>query len=194
MRERFSKIVICDISKSLLETAAERVKKAGLEDLVELVEHDVTDESVFEKLPAKGSVDLITFSYSMSMIPDKRAAFKMAKSLLKPDGEGWMGIGDFYSPPTPMEVTLGNVFGPLKCFEQLCHRTWFRQDGIHFLQDELLKSDMMSDMTLEWEETLRGPVPFMPFFRPFHGVFVWSTKNPKKSSKKNSKKNSKKSK
>lgn len=71
MRQRFKKVYVVDISKSLLETAAERVKAAGLEDLVEIIEHDVTEASVFDVLPAKGSVDLVTFSYSLSMIPDK---------------------------------------------------------------------------------------------------------------------------
>ena len=55
----------------------------------------------------------------------------MAMSLLKPDGKGHLGIGDFYSPPTP--CTSG-LTGPLLALEQLCHRAWFRQDGIYFLQ------------------------------------------------------------
>lgn len=172
MRQRFKKIYVVDISKSLLETAAERVKAAGLEDLVEIIEHDVTEASVFDVLPATGSVDLVTFSYSLSMIPDKLTALGMAMSLLKPDGKGHLGIGDFYSPPTP--CTSG-LTGPLLALEQLCHRAWFRQDGIYFLQDQLLKTGMMKSLTLEWEERLRGPVPFMPFFRPYHSVFVWST-------------------
>ena len=51
-------------------------------------------------------------------------------------------------------------------------------------QDSLLKSEAMADMTLEWEENLRGAVPFMPFFRPYHGVFIYSTKKPSASAKK----------
>ena len=67
----FKKIVIVDISASLLEVAQQRVTLMGLGDIVTCVEHDATADSVFALLPAKGKVDAVTMSYSFSMIPDQ---------------------------------------------------------------------------------------------------------------------------
>ena len=54
IRKHFERIYIVDISTSLLSIAAERLKKFGLDDMVTLVEHDVTSASVFDHLPAAG--------------------------------------------------------------------------------------------------------------------------------------------
>merc|ERR1712224_309884 len=40
LRQYFKKIVIIDVSPTLLETARQRVEENGLSDIVELIEHD----------------------------------------------------------------------------------------------------------------------------------------------------------
>ena len=85
IRRHFKRIYIVDISPSLLSIASERLRKFGLEDLVTLVLHDVTSDSVFEELGLPlASVDVVTMSYSLSMIPDKDRAVENALKLLKP--------------------------------------------------------------------------------------------------------------
>lgn len=79
------------------EVARKRVAAAGLESIVELVLADFTDLSPNGRkaLPEAGSVDIVTFSYSLSMIPDKSAALRQAASLLKP--QGVLALADFFA-------------------------------------------------------------------------------------------------
>jgi S-adenosylmethionine-diacylgycerolhomoserine-N-methlytransferase len=85
---RLAKVTIVDLSTSLLKIAADRVKTRGWSN-VELVEADVTTFT-----PAEGHADVITFSYSLTMIPDWFAAIEHAEELLKPGGT--IGVVDFY--------------------------------------------------------------------------------------------------
>jgi SAM-dependent methyltransferase len=65
----------------------------GLQDIARVVEHDVTVDTVFAALPKVGTVDVITMSYSFSMIPNKKAAMTNAGKLLKKGG--YVCIADF---------------------------------------------------------------------------------------------------
>lgn len=58
----------------------------GIEDIASVVEHDVTAETVFDLLPKVGTVDVITMSYSFSMIPDQAGVLRSATKLLKKGG------------------------------------------------------------------------------------------------------------
>lgn len=92
IRDNFEKIMVVDVSPSLLEVARKRVQAAGLSDIIECVHCDFCNANqVAQKLPKAGTADLVTFSYSLSMIPDKTAALKSAAMLLKPNGEGVLG-------------------------------------------------------------------------------------------------------
>jgi S-adenosylmethionine-diacylgycerolhomoserine-N-methlytransferase len=61
------------------------VKRNGWDGLVEVVVADACDEHA-PGLPTKGTVDVITFSYAVTMIPDWRKAIEVACGLLKPGG------------------------------------------------------------------------------------------------------------
>lgn len=92
----FKQVYILDLCEPLLEVAEKRVKANGWEDKVKCVMGDACDQSqdgAEGKLPAPGTVDVITFSYSLTMIPDWKAALDHAYSLLKPGGI--IAIGDF---------------------------------------------------------------------------------------------------
>lgn len=82
------KVYVVDLSKSLLEIARRRVADRGW-DNVEVVEADATRFT-----PPEGRVDVVTFSYSLTMIPDWFAAIDNAYRLLKPGGI--IGVVDFY--------------------------------------------------------------------------------------------------
>ena len=71
-----------------MQIAEQRKREHGWSQ-VETVEADAT---VFE--PVEGCVDVVTFSYSLSMIPDWFAAIENALSILKPGGV--IGVVDFY--------------------------------------------------------------------------------------------------
>jgi S-adenosylmethionine-diacylgycerolhomoserine-N-methlytransferase len=87
---KFAKIYIVDLCPSLLEVAGQRKADRGWTN-VEVVESDVT-----RFVPPEGKADLITFSYSLTMIPNWFAAIDQAHRLLKPGGI--LGVVDFYAP------------------------------------------------------------------------------------------------
>jgi betaine lipid synthase len=69
LRKYFRAIYIIDLSPSLCNVARERVRRLHLADLV----HVLCDDAVSFDIPdfpyAEGNVDLITMSYSLSMMP-----------------------------------------------------------------------------------------------------------------------------
>jgi ubiquinone/menaquinone biosynthesis C-methylase UbiE len=74
---------VLDLCPSLVDVATKRVTSKGWSDFVTVVLGDACD---FEcaGLPAAGTVDVVTFSYALSMIPDWRQAIRNAYRMLKP--------------------------------------------------------------------------------------------------------------
>mmetsp|Transcript_30702 Transcript_30702/g.40558 ORF Transcript_30702/g.40558 Transcript_30702/m.40558 type:complete len:724 (-) Transcript_30702:686-2857(-) len=174
IRSYFKEIIVVDISASLLEIAEKRCKELGIDDIVKLVLCDVTSNEVEKELPKSGSVDIVTMSYSLSMIPDKDAAIKTAMDLLKPNGEGFLGIADFFMNDLKDPYRKGPA-KTLRKGEAFLHKQWFKQDHVHLLTSDLVDS-IKSRGTCEWDERFRGGVPLLPFLRPVHGAFVCKTK------------------
>ena len=145
------------------------VAAMGLEDVVKVIEHDFTAASVFTSMPAKGSVDIITMSYSYSMIPDQRAAMANATQLLKP-GEGLLAIADFFLKGN-YDDCLPSLSRNMRAIERMFHKYWFAMDHIHLLGEEQLS---LGGPALEviWDNRFRGGVPFLPFLQPYHGVYI----------------------
>lgn len=85
--ERLKKIYVVDLSPSLLEVARRRAEERGWQQ-VETVEADAT---TFR--PPEGA-DVVTCSYSLTMIPDWFAAIDNARAMLREGGQ--MGVVDFY--------------------------------------------------------------------------------------------------
>ena len=85
---RIAKVYVVDLAGSLLEVADRRIHDSGWKN-IETAEADAT-----QFVPAEGSVDAITFSYSLTMIPDWFAAIDHAWNVLKPGGR--IGVVDFY--------------------------------------------------------------------------------------------------
>jgi S-adenosylmethionine-diacylgycerolhomoserine-N-methlytransferase len=84
---RLRRAVLVDLCAPLLDVARRRIRERGWTN-VEAVEGDATAWSAPE--PA----DAVTFSYSLSMIPDWFAAVERAAENLKPGG--LIGVTDFY--------------------------------------------------------------------------------------------------
>ena len=85
---KLSKIYVVDLSGSLLKIATDRFQQRGWTN-VEAVEADAT-----KFRPPEGQADVVTFSYSLTMIPDWFAAIENAFAMLKPGG--LIGVVDFY--------------------------------------------------------------------------------------------------
>ncbi len=116
--DRLAKVYVVDLSSSLLEVAQKRIDQHGWNN-VETVQADATTWR-----PAEGHVDVVTFSYSLTMIPDWFAAVDHANALLTPGGT--LGVVDFYvSRKYPAEGLrrhswLTRTFWP----------TWFSSDNV----------------------------------------------------------------
>lgn len=172
IRKYFKAIYICDISASLLEIAQRRIDSMGLGDICKAVEHDVTASSVFSVLPSAGTVDVITMSYSFSMIPDQKAAITNAVKLLKKNGH--LAIADFFLKGN-YDDCLSPLFRRLRAAESLFHKNWFALDHVHLLGDKQLEMGF-PDMEPVWDNRFRGAVPFLPFLQPYHGVYITKKK------------------
>lgn len=99
--DRFKAIYVVDLARPLCEQARRKVEeRPGWKGIVRVVHGDATtfvppspDDDASSSL---GTVDLVTFSYSLSMIPNFLDAVDRAAALLKPR-TGILGVADFYS-------------------------------------------------------------------------------------------------
>ncbi len=81
-------VYLVDLATSLLGVAEKRFERHGWKN-VQAVEADATQFT-----PAEGYADVVTFSYSLTMIPDWFLAINNALRILKPGGI--IGVVDFY--------------------------------------------------------------------------------------------------
>ena len=86
--DSLQKVYVVDLSESLLNVATKRFQDKGWSNAQAVV----ADATTFT--PEEGSADVVTFSYSLTMIPDWFAAIENAKRILKPGGH--LGVVDFY--------------------------------------------------------------------------------------------------
>lgn len=155
---KLKKVYVVDLSPSLLEVARERTTEKGW-DHVEPVEADAT---TFR--PTEGYADVVTFSYSLTMIPDWFAAINNALAMLKPGGV--IGVVDFYSSrkhPTDglkKHGAFSRFFWPL----------WFGADNVFVSPDHVPYLHNMFDV-VHFEEN-RAKVPYVPFLRTPYYYFV----------------------
>ena len=168
IKKYFKKIYLVDISASLLEVASKRVELMGLQDIVEVIECDVTSQAMFKSMPKLGTVDCVTISYALSMIPDQVACVENITALLRPK-TGWLAIADFFMKGNN-DDTLPPFGRMMRKFESHCHRIWFSFDHVHLLHDEQLNFKKLESI---WDTRFRGGVPFIPFMQPYAGVKIF---------------------
>ncbi|CAM2065636.1 Class I SAM-dependent methyltransferase [Sulfidibacter corallicola] len=152
------KFYVVDLSPSLLNVARQRTEEHGWTN-VEAVLGDAT-----RFVPAEEQVDVITFSYSLTMIPNWFAALDHALRLLKPGGT--IAVVDFYvSRKSPDE---GMVFHPW--WSRAFWRTWFDFDHVFPSPDHVpyLQHRFEPLMFREY----RAKVPYLPFARVPYYVFM----------------------
>ncbi len=147
---RLAKVYVVDLSSSLLEVARERSEKYGWSN----VETVVADATRFE--PPE-SADIVTCSYSLTMIPDWFAAIEHANRFLKPGGT--FGAVDFYVSRKHPEPGYERH----SWFTRTLWPTWFAFDNVHLSPDHV----RFLHRTFQCQRFLesRTRLPYVPFVR-----------------------------
>lgn len=136
------------------------------------VEHDVTLDELLPGVDCRtGTVDIVTMSYSFSMIPNRKAAVANITKLLKKGG--YLAIADFFLKGN-YDDCLSPLFRRIRAAESLFHKNWFAFDHVHLLDDRAFEG--YTDYETVWDNRFRGAVPFIPFLVPYHGVYIMQKK------------------
>ena len=155
---KLKKVYVVDLSESLLGVATERFKARDW-DNAEAVAADATKWH-----PPEGQADVVTFSYSLTMIPDWFAAIENALAMLKPGGH--IGVVDFY---------VGRKYPPeglkkQKWLARTLWQPWFATDNVFpspdhlpFLLNHFEKVHLVEE---------RNRMPYVPLLRTPYYQFI----------------------
>ena len=152
------KVYLVDLCDSLLEVAGTRIHEQGWKN-VETVRADATRWQ-----PPTGSVDVVTFSYALTMIPDWFKAVENARRMLKPGGI--LGVVDFYvSRKYPAENQTRHGWATRSFWP-----VWFACDGVFPSPDHIPYLQERFEPVHFSEH--RARTPYLPFLRPPYYCFV----------------------
>jgi S-adenosylmethionine-diacylgycerolhomoserine-N-methlytransferase len=155
---KLRKAYVVDLATSLLSVASQRFAKHGWSH-VSAVEADATTWQ-----PPEGSADVVTFSYSLTMIPDWFAAIENALRMLKPGGV--IGVVDFYvarkhaSADQRRHSWFTRSFWPV----------WFASDNVFPSADHL--PFLRSHFEPVWCQESYSKVPYIPLIRTPYYQFI----------------------
>ena len=149
---------VVDLTPSLLRVADERIQARGWAN-VRTLHADATTLT----LPEGERADVVTFSYSLTMIPDWFAAIDAAWRLLKPGG--LIGVVDFYVARKWPEA--GRVRHPWRT--RHFWRTWFDADNVFPNPDHVPYLHHRFRPVAFSEH--RARVPYLPFVRVPYYLF-----------------------
>lgn len=156
-RERMQRIEIVDLCPSLLDVANQRIQRHGWTN-VRTVAADAT--TYRPDVP----MDAVTFSYSLTMIPDWFRAIDNALAVLKPGGV--IGVVDFFvSRKWP---AAGQQRHSL--LRRWFWRSWFAWDNV-FLSPDHLPYLQQRFETLQLQENA-GRVPYLPGLKAPYYIFI----------------------
>ncbi|MGE3541396.1 MAG: class I SAM-dependent methyltransferase [Candidatus Tectimicrobiota bacterium] len=155
---QLARFYLVDLTPSLLNMARQRVQQHGWTN-IEIVE---ADASTFT--PRHTPVDVVTFSYSLTMMPEWFAALDHAWHLLRPGG--MIGVVDFYISrkyPAPGQVRhpwYTRAFWPL----------WFGYDNVFPSPDHV--PYLHRRFVPQHFSEHRGTVPYAPGLRAPYYIFI----------------------
>ena len=156
-RERLQRIEVVDLCPSLLDVANERIQRNRWTN-VRTVAADAT--TYRPDMP----VDAVTFSYSLTMIPDWFRAIDHALALLKPGG--LIGVVDFYVSRKWPVASLRRHSAWRRWF----WRSWFAYDNV-FLSPDHLPYLQARFETVRLDECY-GRVPYLPGLKAPYYLFI----------------------
>jgi S-adenosylmethionine-diacylgycerolhomoserine-N-methlytransferase len=143
---------------ALLTAAQERIDRQGWSNVWAVC----ADATTF--CPPEGSADVVTFSYSLTMIPDWFRAIDHAFEILKPGGI--IGVVDFYvSRKFPREGRRRHGWATRTLWP-----AWFAWDNVHLSADHLPMLESRFD-ALEVAEDA-GRLPYLPLVRAPYYRFI----------------------
>ncbi|CAI5999109.1 unnamed protein product [Closterium sp. NIES-64] len=151
----FDKIYVVDITPSLCRVAEQKVKQRGWTNVV-IVEGDACAFTPPEK------ATLVTFSYSLSMIPPFMDAVDAATGYMEEDGI--MGVADFF---TSAKFDLPNRQHTYN--QRWFWRSCFDLDGIDLSPER--RQYLEHKLETVYEYNGQGKIPYVPYLRaPF---YIW---------------------
>ena len=156
--EKPKTIYVVDLSASLLKIAADRFQQRGWNN-VQTVEADAT-----KFRPPEGQADVVTFSYSLTMIPDWFAAIENAWHMLRPGGQ--IGVVDFYVSRKYPAPGLRRH----RWFTRTLWPTWFATDNVFPSPDHLPFLQHKFE-TVSLDES-GNRLPYVPFIKAPYYIFV----------------------
>ena len=152
------KVYVVDLAESLLEVCDQRITERDWSN----VQTVAADATVWT--PEEQQVDVVTFSYSLTMIPDWFAAIENALRILKPGG--MIGIVDFYvSRKYPADEHTRHGW-----FNRNFWPVWFSSDNVNPSKDHLPYLEQKLE-TVSLQESI-AKVPYMPFVRTPYYIFT----------------------
>ncbi|TWT92531.1 class I SAM-dependent methyltransferase [Neorhodopirellula pilleata] len=155
---QLSEIHLVDLSPSLLAVAPRNAARAG----VDCVHTHLADATRFEREPE--SVDVVTCSYSLTMIPDWFEALAAAERMLRPGGT--IAVVDFYV--SRKYATEGmKQHGWLR---RAFWTHWFAADNVHLTGDHIAMLHRRFEVQ-RFEERF-GKIPYLPLVRAPYYQFV----------------------
>jgi len=154
----FQQAYLVDLSSSLLKVAEQRVAARQWTNVTP-VHADAT-----KFLPPEGAADLVTMSYSLTMIPDWFAAVDQAYRMLKPGG--MFAIVDFFVARKYPAAGLTKHGWTTRSFWPL----WFGNDNV-FLNPDHIPYLQNKFETVHLSQH-RGKLPYLPLVRAPYYQFV----------------------
>ena len=152
------KVILVDLSPSLLDVAKANLSKAKIDH----AEFQLADATRLDQ-PAE-SVDLVTFSYSLTMIPDWFAAIDEAYRVLKPGGT--IAVTDFYVS-RKYAAESGRQH---RWLSRAFWTHWFAADNVFLSGDHPAMLNRRFDV--ERFDERSGKVPYLPLVRAPYYIFV----------------------
>lgn len=149
-----------------------RIDSMGLSDIAKAVEYDVTKADLLDELKLREGADIVTMSYSFTMIPDQAATINNIHKMLKKDCH--LMIADFFLHGN-YDDNLSPLFSVIRTAEAWFHKNWFACDHVYLLENEQLQQ-YQDKFEVVWDKRERGAVPFLPFLQPYHGVYIMKKK------------------
>jgi S-adenosylmethionine-diacylgycerolhomoserine-N-methlytransferase len=163
--KQLGKVYVVDLSPSLLRVARQRIEARAWSN-VEAVEADAT---TFQPPSGAGELrpqlaDVVTFSYSLTMIPDWFAAIDNALAMLKPGGR--IGVVDFFISRKYAASDIQRHHW----FTRTFWPAWFANDNVFLSPDHL--PYLQRQFQQQRFEQHRAKVPYMPLVRVPYYRFI----------------------
>jgi S-adenosylmethionine-diacylgycerolhomoserine-N-methlytransferase len=154
---QLARVHVVDLCPPLLEIADRRIRQNGWKNVSTIL----ADATTFESFEA---ADVVTFSYSLTMIPDWFAAIDQARRLLKPDG--LIGIVDFHVSRKYADAGRARHGWMTRSLLPL----WFGSDNVHLSPDHLPYLERRFRPIAVQEGRTR--LPWLPFVRAPYYLFI----------------------